>query len=414
MHGRLLPRHPLLLSLQIVAAALTAPTQALAQDWSAQLRARSEHRGANLQGPLAGPQGSTQGLDAELRGQWRGLNAALALRQEQGGEAEEKRSSSSATLNELYANADLGAWQLSAGRKLLSWDVGYAFRPNDMVAQEERRTLLSSQVRGRPLLAAEHFDADTAWSLVWVNPLKQEGRRGDEQALAGRVYQRLGSLDLHGFARWGQHSGPSLGAALAWVATDSQELHASLRLARRDHALLLNQPDASSLLQRQSPWREGLRGSHAQALLGLSWTGENRLSLLAEAWWDGNALSPQDWRDWQRRTQQLRALPPGAAVPPQALAANLAWQAQAFGSGSSLQRSNVFLRLSWSEDGWSPALDCLYHPADGGRIWTASLTWQGDRLRADAGLRHYGGPAGAVLAQLPQRRQGYAALSWAF
>jgi hypothetical protein len=32
----------------------------------------------------------------------------------------------------------------------------------------------------------------------------------------------------------------------------------------------------------------------------------------------------------------------------------------------------------------------------------------------DAGLRHSGGPAGAMLAQLPQRRQGYAAISWAF
>ena len=33
------------------------------------------------------------------------------------------------------ANNDLG-WQWSAGKKVLSWDVGYGFRPNDVVQQE--------------------------------------------------------------------------------------------------------------------------------------------------------------------------------------------------------------------------------------------------------------------------------------
>jgi hypothetical protein len=74
----------------------------------------------------------------------------------------------------------------------------------------------------------------------------------------------------------------------------------------------------------------------------------------------------------------------------------------------------MFLRVSWDHEGWTPALDCLYHPTDGGQLWTASLGWQGDRVRIDAGLRRAGGPAAAVLAQLPLRTQAYAAASWAF
>lgn len=391
---------------------LSLATQA--QDWSGQLRARVEDRTANPRGPVAAANALLPGtaaapadvaaLDAELRGQWRWLNAAVALHQEQAGRR-------SVAVNELYASGGVGNWQFSAGRKLVSWDVGYAFRPNDVVAQEERRTLLSSQVRGRPLVSAEYFDADTAWSLVWVNPNHGDHQRGsEEQALAGRVYRRIGGLDAHGFARWGEHTGASVGAALAWVATESLELHGSLRLAQRADAWLAD--TSVTGLARTTPWTAGMRHQVTQALVGLSWTGESRISLLAEAWFEGNAASGQDWRNWNVRSSQLLGLV--NVAPRQALAGNLAWQAQAFSGGSSLQQRNLFLRISWEHEGWSPALDLLYHPADGGRIVTASLGWQGDRIRLDAGVRRYGGPSTAVLAQLPQRGQAYVAAGWAF
>lgn len=400
--------------LLIAAAGLLAFT-VQAQDWSGQLRARVEDKSVNAQGPVAaanallpdtvGAPADVAALDAELRGRWRWLNAAVALHQEQA-------SRSSAVVNELYASGGLGLWQFSAGRKLVSWDVGYAFRPNDVVAQEERRTLLSSQVRGRPLVSAEYFDADTAWSLVWVNPNHRDHERmGDEQALAGRVYKRIGGLDAHGFARWGEHTGASVGTALAWVATESLELHGSLRYAQRTDALLADR--SVSGLARSAPWIADMRSGVTQALVGLSWTGESRISVMVEAWFDGNAATSEDWRNWNARGLQLQGLAASAA-PRQALAGNLAWQAQGFNGGSSLQQRNLFMRMSWEHEGWTPALDCLYHPADGGQIWTASLGWQGDRIRLDAGLRRYGGPSASVLAQLPQRGQAYVAATWAF
>lgn len=389
------------------------------------LRLRLEDLRSQVRGPLAaanevlaGTASSTPSaatVDLALRGQWQWLNAAVVLQHRR---AEGGASHSSAVVNELYAATALGeqgAWQLSAGRRALSWDVGYAFRPNDMVAQEERRTLLSQQLKGRPLLAAEYFDAESAWTLVWVNPQNtRHERRADEQALAARYYQRIGGLDTHAFARWGEHSHASLGAALAWVANESLELHGSLRWARSADALLAQAQ--APIPAAQLPWQPGSRHHLSQALVGLSWTGESRLSLLAEAWWDGNAASPAEWRLWQARGQSLQALiKPGISPALRtAVAGNLAWQAMAFDGGSSLHRSNVFLRASWEHEGWSPALDLLYHPADRGHVLTASLGWQGDRLRVDAGLRRYGGPAQAVLAQLPIKTQAYAALTWAF
>jgi hypothetical protein len=42
------------------------------------------------------------------------------------------------------------------------------------------------------------------------------------------------------------------------------------------------------------------------------------------------------------------------------------------------------------------------------------VAWQGDHAQVQAGLRTYGGPDGAVLAQLPVGRQVYVAGTWKF
>lgn len=388
-----------------------------------QWRGQWQDRSPALQGPLAAAEliqpgvarqaGSGPVLDAELRGQSGPMTAALSLQHSRLAGVPTR---SHASVQEFYASAEAGGWQFSAGRKIVAWDVGYAFRPNDVVAQEERRALLSTLARGRPLLQAESFSADTAWSWVWVNPgPRQSAHFGDEQALALRVYHRQSSVDLHGFARLGEHSGASVGAALSWVASDSIELHGSWRTAQRSEVWRQGsaQPSSAALLTG-SPWQVGMQARTHQVLLGGTWTGENHLSLIAEAWWDGQALSAKQWRDWDARNVGLQALAAAlpAALQP-AVAGNLAWQAQAFGN-TSLRRRNVFVRLAYEQDAWQPAVDVLYTPEDGGRIATASLAWTGNRWRVDAGWRVWGGPTHSVIAQLPQRRLAYLASTWSF
>lgn len=386
---------------------------------SGQLRLQWDERSANTGGPLAQANALQVGtaalpapgatLQALLRASGRGWNASATLQQQtqQGGATQ-----SSAWFNELVATQDLGAWQLSAGKKIVAWDVGQAFRPNDVVQQEERRALVSTLVEGRPVLMAEHFNADTAWSLVWVNPSKPKAEAGaQEPALAARMYQRQGSVDWHGFARVGAHTGASVGAAFAWVASDALELHASARSLKRYDTLALN-PTASGLVA-SDPWQR-ITAQHAtQALIGGSWTHESQLSVLAEAWWDGTALSDAQWDHWGARNRMLAGLP-ALGAPASAAAGNLAWQSSAFNASPSLRRGNVFVRLSWQHEAWQPTLDLLYHPADGGRMLTAALLWKGEHVQAQGGLRVHAGPADAVLRQLPVQRQAYLTVTWPF
>ncbi|MBX3620828.1 MAG: hypothetical protein KF891_12715 [Rhizobacter sp.] len=392
---------------------------------SGQLRLRWDDRHAADTGPLAeaarlAPEliaqpTSAAALEGELRGRWQFVNAAVALREER---PRHGAWHGSATVDELYASGEALGWQWSAGRKVVAWDVGYGFRPNDVVQQEQRRTLLPAPLQGRAVVQAEHFDARTAWSLVWVNPQRATDGQADtaygagEQALALRAYTQAGAADWHGFARYGQHTGASLGAAVSWVASDSVEVHASARAAERADVFTLD--GNAPLLASTNPYRWQTRNKAAQALLGAGWTGETKLSLMAEWWYDSTAPSNGQWVAWLDRNHALQQawFPGGPDVLRLAVAGNLTWQTQAF-NGQSLRRNNVFLRAAWDHEGWQPSLDVLLMPADRGRVVTAALGWQGDRVRVDVGWRMNAGPAQAVVMQLPVRRAGYVAVGWA-
>lgn len=411
---------------------------AQAQDVSGQWRSTWAGRQAASAGPLAQANALVPGLapaqasaatvQAELRAAGRlggagegggvGIRTTVTLQAQrpEGGPGQ-----SQAWVNEAVASGAAGPWQWSAGKQVVSWDVGHAFRPNDLVQQEVRRTLVPATLQGRPLLMAERFTADTAWSLVAVNPTHGRSATGaGEPALAARVYRRAGEVDWHGFARWGSRTAGSAGVAASWVASDALELHASVRhMAHFDTLASTSTASAAppgTALLASNPWQPTLGGSATQALVGGTWTNERQVSLLAEAWYDGTALSPGQWRQWTARNQ---ALPAWRALggPAAAVAGNLAWQASAFNASSAsanLHRHNLFARLSWTHGAWQPALDVLWHPADGGRLWTASLVWQGDRVKLEGGLRTTGGPASAVARQLPVQRQGYVMGTWAF
>lgn len=444
--------------------ALTLPPSAGAQalDTSGELRATWAHRSPASTGPLAQANAWLPGVapaepmagtvQAELRAATRlgagtagegvrlATTATLQSQSPEGGAGH-----TTAWVNEATASGAAGGWQWSVGKKVVSWDVGYAFRPNDVVQQETRRGLAPNTLVGRPVLMAEHFTANTAWSWVAVNPGRSGAlpawgllplanpppsttTAGHEPALAARVYHQAGEVDWHGFARWGTRTRGSVGLAASWVASDALELHASVRqLSRFDTlapaatatAVAGTSPASPALpataLLAANPWQPALGGSASQWLVGGTWTNEHQLSLLAEAWYDGTALSPAQWRQWSARNQ---ALPAWAAMgaPAAAVAGNLAWQASAFSANAAgnLHRQNALARLSWTHGAWQPALDVLWHPADGGRLLTASLVWQGDRTKVEGGWRVTGGPSTAVLRQLPVQKQAYLMGTWAF
>ncbi len=421
-------RRPLAAALACMALGAAAADDAP----SGELRLHWDERPASARGPLAEADALVPGIGRPTPGSWMAeaelrhtlrtrlgqqsfaLGAdLLAWHEQPQADATTTGQRSHVRLNELHIGTDIGAWNLLAGKKVLGWDVGYGFRPNDVVQQETRRTQLSITPEGRPLLQLEHFDSDTAATLVWVNPQHLNAaphatRRAQESALAARWYRRDGAVDWHAFARVGEHTRASIGAALAWVAGDELELHASIRTMQRHDGWRAAGLGASAVASA-NPWQQATRGGASQALLGLNWTGSAQQGLMVEAWHDGTALSNREWDAWTARNAALG----GSRAPRAAVAGNLAWQSTPLDSPN-LRRDNLFVRGSWQPGPWLFTLDLLLTPADRGRIATAGLQWQGDRLRLNASWRVYGGPATSVIGQLPQRGSSLLAATWSF
>lgn len=400
-----------------------------AGDWSGHLRGRFDSTSPSPTGPYAASRNLeptvaprlpdwSAGAETELRGRLKFASANVAWRNVK---AESAQWRDELVVNELYASGSVAGLQLSAGRKIVAWDVGYAFRPNDVVQQEARRTLLSSTPQGRAVVQAEYFTAKSAWSLVWVNPqrslddeAKAPGMGASEEAVAGRFFHQLGSADLHLFARRGDHTKWSAGGAIAWVVSDSTEIHASGRIAEKaDEWAAVS--SAGGGLVTASPYGIVTRPRAGQALVGATWTGESKLSFMAEWWYDTTAPSNQEWDAWKARNVALGAVwspgaPNGLRVP---VAGNLAWQADLLKSPG-IRRNNVFLRGSWDYENWRPSIDVLFMPADKGRVVTFLLGWQGDRVRLDGGWRYNAGPSDAIVRQTPTRRTAFVATTWSF
>ncbi|MFZ6734363.1 hypothetical protein ACO0LG_20705 [Undibacterium sp. Ji42W] len=406
----------------LLAALLCTPVFAIAEDtdFSGQVRGLVNSYTSNSASQLAIANQLAPGLssrntqlgvmETELRASGKGINAVATL---QGQMNDGGRTQATGWLNELYGSLGDGAWQFSAGKKTIAWDVGYGFRPNDVVAQEKRRSLISTTVIGKPVASLDYFNANTSVSTVWVNPGHAATTDvADEQALAARVYHHAGGVDLHGFGRYGQKSGGSLGAAASWVATDEMEVHGSLRFMQRNMGLRMNADP--TLLQRTSPWQNNTQNNIVQAMLGANYTTESQHSFFLEAWWDGTALSDTEWQNWNKRNLALQGSVNHLPQMQQIIGYNLAWQNQALSASGNIRRKNVFARWSWQKNDWQPSLDVLWTPEDNGRIITAALGWQGDRISINVGLRIYGGPGKAILAQLPDSKTAYVSATWAF
>ena len=235
-------------------------------------------------------------------------------------------------VNELAYEGSLAGGFLTAGKKVMSWDVGYAFRPLDVVQREERRALNPLALDGIPMLAWERFAADSATTVVWANPGRGRAantttatsQRHDE-AIAIRQYWQRGARDEYAVLRLSQRNGVETGAAFSQVAGDGIELHASL-------------------LWQQRPVHGG------KALAGFNWTTESKFSLLGESWADRSAA-------------------PG-------------------------QQRNHLLRAAQYIDDVEISADMLWQPGTGSRIGTVTAGWHSGAWTFSASYRHFSGLAG--------------------
>lgn len=401
-------------------------TSAAAEDAAIDLAGKSrfvgESRQARGDGPFAPALAHTSfgrdraRLEHELRGRAGPVSLLLT-----GRVSDQEASASAARMvaNEAYIDFGSGQNRFSAGKKILSGDVGYGFRPIDVLQREVRLQALPPALEGIPSLIWERFTADAAWSVVWANPgHRRRSDPRDDGSVALRGYSRWNGADLHGIARASSRYGTELGGAISAVPHESLELHASF-LAQRRGERLAPLADSASIAQLLSPdqaLRTATLNSARKWLAGFTWTTESGWSVLAETWWDGTAPTAGDWKALARQAAQRSALLAFPGVAAAAVNGSIAASTRLFESPSRTRRGQL-ARLAWTDpaaSGWSGALDLMRTPEDGGWVATAAAAWEADRLRLDAGLRRFGGKAESSYRLMPERRVLFVGASYAF
>lgn len=304
---------------------------------------------------------------AELRWQYNApwqnaLRGVVSARHESGGSS--GSDGTRMVLNELSLERPLGGGFLTAGKKVMSWEVGYAFRPLDVVQQEDRRTLNPVTLEGVPMLAWEAFDADRALTVVLSNlGRSRAGQPRDDGSLAVRLYRQNGARDEYAVLRLSSRNGVEGGVSFSQVATPEFELHGSVLLQQR-HDVWLTSRTAPPRWQRGGDSGDNGGG---KALAGFTWTNEAKFSLLGEAWLDRTAP-----------TRPYR------------------------------QQRNVLLRAAQNSGDFDVSADILWQPQNGSKITSVAMSWKPGPWLFSASLRRYGGIAGSATRSLAVATARYA------
>jgi hypothetical protein len=315
-------------------------------------------------------------------------------------------------LNELNYDFSLFGERFSLGKKIVSWDVGFGFRPLDVLQQENRRSVVTTTLEGLPYLSWERYSGSSAWMLIYTNPGQgKAGMAKNDESVALKYYLRNGATDWHVVARLSERHHVETGAGISTVPLENLEVHGSLLYQQRYEQMYNSLIGFAGMpLSNSDPMLLHVKDHGVKALIGFTLTFESGFSLLGEAWYDAAAYSAAEWRNVRDLVTRQAALldqgPPAGAV-----SGNIAYSLRYF-DRPNLVKENLLLHLSHRREGekWEPALDALCTPADGGLVVTASIAYFGNNFRVDSGVRQYGGARGSAYRMLPDERIIYFAL----
>ncbi|MBL7003686.1 MAG: hypothetical protein ISR69_06645 [Gammaproteobacteria bacterium] len=337
---------------------------------------------------------NTQQQTLSLKSQQHGLNLHIGLEGQQGNTISNEFN---LEIYEGFYDFTINELDFSIGRKLMSSGVGYAYRPLDMVQQEERQTLIVQNIKGVDVLLSDYFTANGSLNLVLV-----KSDDGKTPALALKGYKMLNDLDLYWLIHNQQQSKTSFGFGFSWVYGDALEIHASTRLQGQYDSVPTFSYNVSS---QQSQAVDSVEKNGEVTLLGVNWSHQNGLSLIVEYWHNSMAVSADNW---QSIIKDKAFIDSGGTID-MSNAEQLSSLSQridyAFNQPN-LQQNNIFIRIAYDSDWLDPKLDFFYHPDDGGYSVTLRAEHEiNAKQQISFAWREYAGDTDSVMGQLAKHQQ---------
>lgn len=327
-----------------------------------------------------------------------GLNIQGLLRQS----LENKQPSQyQGVLNQAYYDGQFSpglGW--TVGKKVMTWGVGFGFKPLDLVQREDVRSINAPPLLGSYIFALDQYTENRSLSVIFANPFLD--RASDEKrdpSVSFRWYRLAGNNDFYGTTRLSKRRKVEAGLGFTHIINDEWSIYGSGLYQKRSHLKKNTLLDSDHYFADQDPMQAGDYGRHWKALLGAQWTGKSGLSVLFEGWYDGDAYKKKDWKALNELTQKQKQV--AVKEMAQLLSGNVAASSQAF-LAPNLLRENVLFRVSYDDSkGRKLFTDVLVTPRDGGSVFSLGFEWQRNRSKLSTGYRQYLSKENSAFGQAP-------------
>ncbi len=324
--------------------------------------------------------------DLDFRFSKGGLNVQGLLRQS----LDSKKSSHyRGIVNQAYYDGQFSSslgW--TVGKKVMTWGVGFGFKPLDLIQREDVRLMNPEPLVGKYIFSLDKYTANQSWSMILANPFMERKNNEDrDPSLTLRWYRFAGNSDLYGIFRLSKKRKIEMGLGFTHIIGDKWSIHGAGLFQERSHQKKNALLGSRKYFSNSDPMREGHYGNHLKAVLGLQWTGSSGWSVLLEGWYDGDAYKRKDWKALHALTREQRAM--STHVPSVLSHGNIAASSQAY-LAPNLMRENLLLRISYdNRNGFLIYGDILTTPSDGGMVYTLGASWERNRSKLTMGWRHY-------------------------
>lgn len=340
-------------------------------------------------------------------------------------------------LNEAYWETTVGDFDLTLGKKRISWGVGYAFRPLDVLLHSPRLTIVTPIEEGLPMLAVERYTESGAWTLLCGKPIgyHKESFYSAKPTCAGRAYALMGNVELQGLVYSNDETDVGIGAGFSLVSGESLEVHGSVlyqsHYTQRFSSLaqgtdfvalegliaqggLITGKDlvAAGVMMTGNPIQAIEKENGVKVLLGFNMTWASGLTGFFEIWHDESGYTRKEWNELRTLTQaqhaarQLNVTQAARTT----INGNIAASNQFFAQRS-LMEDNLVMSLGYDGEKTSPRLDVQISLLDKGTVLSlGAMTELSDRHRVSYGVRIFGGDKNSAYRAMPIDKQAYA--SW--
>ncbi len=315
-------------------------------------------------------------------------------------------------LNEIYWDTSVYDWDVTIGKKKVSWGTGLFFRPLDVLQNTPRREILPVIEEGLSLVSVErYFDLSSVFfgcATEWR--LNNSSSKSINERCVLRAQSLVGDWEYQSIIYSDELSGLKVGFGITGVVGQALELHASAMYLHGYQKYLNRLIGGDQILVSRDPMIFTDRNGGVQLLLGGTYTWENNISLSIEYWHDDTGYSKSEWDDLISLSNAQHFLDESQVVPTELVSGNIRWSSQVYLLRNIMQ-DYAALRAAYSLDEFNFSGYVIYSPLDESWVSTISASMEfGELHDISFGLRYFDGVDGSGYKNIGTKGQAF--MSW--